>query len=102
VLLVSIFKAINSLKNGKQTKLIKDLAIVPIYLVTFFLIMIGLDIILVRPNEFDKERDYIEYNMYATKKAYAIECEDENINYSGTITVDQIEKNANIIKKFVV
>ena len=102
ILLISIFKAVHSLKNGKQTKILKDLAVVPIYLVLFFIVMVAFDFIFVRPNEFDKERSFIEYNMSATKKAYGIECESETLNYTGTITVEEVENNSDIINNTVI
>ncbi len=56
VLLVSIFRAINSFKKGKQSKILKDLIVVPIYLVALFIVMLMFDLIFVNQNEFDKEK----------------------------------------------
>ena len=97
VMLVAIFKAIHDFKKGKQSKILKDLVIVPIYLVLLFIIMLGFDLIFVRPNEFDKERKYIESNISTTKKAYGIDCETENVDYTGTITDEEVQKNQEII-----
>ena len=97
VMLMSIFRAVNSLKNGNQSKILKDLMAVPIYLVGLFVVMIGFDIIFVNPNEFDKERKYIESNITTTKKAYGIDCDLKSIDYTGTITESEVEKNENII-----
>ena len=63
ILLVAIFKAINSLKKGNQIKILKDLLIVPIYLVLLFVFMLVFDLIFVSPNQFDKEKTYIECIM---------------------------------------
>ena len=97
VLLVSVFRAINSFKNGKQSKVIKDLIIVPIYLVILFVVMLGFDLIFVRSNQFDKERKFIESNISTTKKAYGIDCESESLDYTGTITDDEVNSNQNVI-----
>lgn len=97
IILVSIFRAISSFKKGKQSKVIKNLAVVPIYLVILFIVMLGFDLIFVNPNEFDKERKFIESNIATTKKAYGIECELESINYTGTITEEEVKNNQNII-----
>lgn len=97
VLLVSIFKAINSFKKGKQSKVLKDLMIVPIYLVALFVIMLGFDLLFVNQNEFDKEKKYIESNISTTKKAYGIDCDSTSIDYTGTITDEEVQKNQNII-----
>ena len=97
VLLVSIFKAINSFKKGKQSKVLKDLIVVPIYLVALFIVMLVFDLIFVNQNEFDKEKKYIESNISTTKKAYGIDCDSESIDYTGTITDEEVQKNQNII-----
>ena len=97
VLLVSIFKAINSFKKGKQSKVLKDLIVVPIYLVVLFIVMLMFDLIFVNQNEFDKEKKYIESNISTTKKAYGIDCDSEAIDYTGTITDEEVQKNQNII-----
>lgn len=97
VLLVSIFRAINSFKKGKQSKVLKDLIVVPIYLVVLFIVMLMFDLIFVNQNEFDKEKKYIESNIYTTKKAYGIDCDSESIDYTGTITDEEVQKNQNII-----
>ena len=97
VLLVSIFRAINSFKKGKQSKILKDLIVVPIYLVALFIVMLMFDLIFVNQNEFDKEKKYIESNIPTTKKAYGIDCDSESIDYTGTITDEEVQKNQNII-----
>ena len=43
--------------------------------------MVTFDFAFVHPNEFDKEKKYIEANIKSTKKAYSIDCDMENINY---------------------
>ena len=97
VMLISIFRAIHDIKKGKQSKVLKDLVIVPIYLIVLFIVMLGFDLIFVRPNEFDKERKYIESNISTTKKAYGIDCDTESLDYTGTITDEEVQKNQNII-----
>lgn len=97
VLLVSIFRAINSFKKGKQSNVLKDLIVVPIYLVALFIVMLVFDLIFVNQNEFDKEKKYIESNISTTKKAYGIDCDSESIDYTGTITDREVQKNQNII-----
>ena len=97
IILISIFRAVHDFKNGNQSKILKDLVVVPIYLVVLFIVMLGFDLIFVNPNEFDKERKYIESNISTTKKAYGIDCETENLDYTGTITDEEVQKNQEII-----
>lgn len=102
VLLIAIFRAVRNLKLGNQTKILKDLAIVPIYLIGLFIIMILFDFTIVRPNEFDKEKINIQNNISATKKAYNINCDIENINYTGTISVEEVENNKSIVDNTII
>lgn len=102
IMCVSIFKAVSSFKKGKQTKILKDLSVVPLYLIALFIVMLVFDLIFVNPNEFDKEKKYIEKNIATTKKAYAIDCDIQDIDYTGTITVEQVENNENIINNTVI
>ena len=84
-------------KKEQNSKVLKYILIVPAYLVIMFVTMIGFDLIFVNSNEYDKERNYIESNIYNTKIAYGIDCEDETIQYSGTINENEIKNNQNII-----
>ena len=59
IILISVFRAVKSMKNANQTKVLKDLAIIPIYLVALFIFMLLFDLIFVNPNDFDKEKIYI-------------------------------------------
>ena len=97
VIIFSIFRATIHFKKSKNSKVLKDLLIIPSYLVVMFIAMIGFDLLFVNSNEYDKERKYIESNNYNTRVAYGIDCEDEIIEYSGTIDEQEIEKNENVI-----
>ncbi|MCI9063125.1 MAG: COG1615 family transporter, partial [Clostridia bacterium] len=94
VIVVAIFRATINWKKRTNSKVIKDILAVPGYLVVMFVVMIVFDVILVKPNEYDKERKYIESNIYSTKTAYGIDCEDETIEYSGTINEKEINLTA--------
>ncbi len=102
IILISIFRAVHDSKKGKQSKILKDIIVVPIYLVILFIVMLGFDLIFVNPNEFDKEREYIESNISTTKKAYGIDCETENLDYTGTITDEEVQKNQELINNTVI
>ena len=102
ILFISIVKAIKSFKQGKQGKILKDLAVVPIYLVGLFVVMLGFDLIFVNPNQFDKEKVYIEANIARTKEAYNINCQTEGVDYTGTISVEEVQNNKNIIDNTVI
>ena len=97
IIVISIFKAIKYCEKHEKIKMIKSLSIIPIYLIILFLGLVLTDLIFLSSNEYDKEKTYIEKNIEHTKTAYGINCEQKTIEYSGTITKDQIEKNSNII-----
>ena len=97
IIIFSIFRATINWKQGKNSKMLKDILLVPGYLVVMFVIMLGYDLIFVNSNEYDKEKAYIESNINNTKMAYGIECDDETIEYSGTVSVEEVEQNQNIL-----
>lgn len=97
IIVISIFKAVKAIKMQDTGKILKSLMIMPGYLVGLFVVMTGFNLIFVKTNEFDKEKEYIEYNIENTKNAYGINCETETIEYSGTITVEEAQRNKDII-----
>lgn len=102
LIVIATYRAVNNVKKGIQGKIFKNLSIIPIYLVALFLVIMIFDFIFVRPNKFDKEKQYIEANIEYTKKAYGIDIESSNLEYSGTITNQEVENNQNIIKNAVI
>lgn len=97
IIIISIFKAIKYFEKQEKIKVLKSLSIIPIYLIIMFLSMVFTDLIFLSSNEYDKEKTYIEKNIEHTKIAYGINCEQKNVEYSGTITKEQIEQNDNVI-----
>ena len=97
VIVIFAYRALKVFKAGKTNKVLKNLAIIPGYLVILFLAMIGFDLIYVNSNELDKERNYISENIKNTKSAYNIEIEETNIESSGTITQAEVDSNSNVI-----
>lgn len=102
LIVISIFMATSNLKKGNKSKLIKNLLVIPAYLVLMFVVMVGFDIIYVNSNKYDKEKKYIERNILYTKDAYGINTEDNIIEYSGTITIDEIKENRDILDNAVI
>lgn len=102
VLIIAVGLAIKYFKKNQNKKIMFTLLTVPGYLVALFIVMVVADLIFVKPNEFDKERKYIEKNIEFTKSAYNIDAEETNIEYSGTIKEEEIEKNADVIDNITV
>ena len=97
IIVIFAYRALKAFKAGKTNKVLKNLAIIPGYLVVLFVAMIGFDLIYVNSNELDKERNYISENIKNTKSAYNIEIEETNIESSGTITQAEVDNNSNVI-----
>lgn len=97
IVIIAIGLAIYYFKKGNTGKVLKSLSIIPIYLVIMFIIMIGFEFIFVRPNRLDKEKEFISKNIEATKEAYGLDVVEENLEYSGTITDDEIMENKKVL-----
>ena len=97
VIVIFAYRALKAFKKGNTNKVLKNLAVIPGYLVILFIAMIGFDLIYVNSNELDKEKYYISKNIESTKNAYNINIEESNLETSGTITQEEVNENVNII-----
>ena len=97
VIVIFAYRALKSFKKGDTAKVLKNLAVIPIYLVCLFVVMVGFDLIYVNSNELDKEKTYIAQNIENTKNAYGLEIDEKNIEYSGTVTEQELNTNKNIV-----
>ena len=98
IMVISVWIVIRNFKKGNTKNILKNLSVIPIYLVTLFLVMIIFDSIFVNSNELDKEKKYISDNIKNTKDAYGINIEEVNLENSGTITEEQVDTNKNVIE----
>ena len=97
VIVIFGYRGIYYFKKAQTNKVLKNLAVIPAYLVLLFVVMIGFDLLFVRANELDKEKTYIAENIKNTKSAYQIAIEEQNIDNSGTITEEEVRENRNVI-----
>ena len=97
VIVIFGYRGIYYFKKAQTNKVLKNLAVIPAYLVLLFVVMIGFDLLFVRANELDKEKTYIAENIKNTKSAYQIAIEEQNIDNSGTITEEEVRDNRNVI-----
>lgn len=102
VMIISIFRAIKYFKENKTKKVIISIAYVPIYLIILGIVMGVFEFAIVRPNELDKEKQYIAYNIENTKNAYNINVEEKELENTGTITSKEIEENRNVIDNIAI
>ena len=97
VIVIFSYRALKYFKAGKTSKVLKNLAVIPGYLVILFLVMVVFDVFFVNSNELDKEKEFIAENIENTRNAYNINIEEANLENSGTITEEEVENNSNVI-----
>ncbi len=97
VIIVSVFMAIRFFKKNNAKNVIKSLAIVPVYLVGLFIVMVGYNTLFINGSELDKEKAYITTNIDFTKTAYNINIDEIDLESTGTITQEEAEENKDVI-----
>ena len=102
IIVIFAYRALKSFKEGNTNKVLKNLAVIPAYLVLLFIVMVVFDLIFVNSNELDKEKEYIAENINSTKNAYNINIDEEYLENSGTITEEEVNQNSNVINNIPV
>lgn len=97
VILIATWKGIQYFKESNRKKLFICVACIPGYLVALFIVMTGFDLIFVKTNELDKEKDYIATSIESTRNAFNINVEESTIDYSGTVTLKETQDNKEVI-----
>jgi len=97
VIIVAVSMAVIYFIKNQNKKIMYTLLSIPGYLVLLFIVMVGYDYIFVKPDEFDRERQYIEENIEFTQNAYGIKVETLNVDYTGTIKEEEIKNNSDVI-----
>ena len=102
LMIVAVIIAMKSIKKHNTGKALISLLSVPIYLVLLFLVMILYKNIYVNKNELDKESNYISTNINFTKTAYNVNIDEIIMDSPSTISLDETNKNQNILKNIPV
>lgn len=97
VIVISGALIIKNIGKGNFKKLITSVAIVPVYLLCLFFIMILFSAVFVNNNRLDKEKEYIGYNIDYTKSAYNLKITEEEIETSEALTKQELAENKTII-----
>ncbi len=98
VIIGSMIMAVQQFKRQNTTKVLKSLLVIPIYLVGLFIAMVAFDVLFVNSNKLDKEKMYIANNIESTTNAYGIDVTETNLDYTGTITDIEVNRNQNVIE----
>lgn len=101
VIVINVIQAVKHYKKDENKKIAYNVSAIPIYLVAMFVAIVLYNYLFIKPNEFDKERIYIAENIKATQNAYNIDVEEENIDYSGTISQEEISNNTEVLDNIV-
>ena len=102
VIVFSILRLFKYIKKGNFKQGMISACIVPVYMVCLFLAMTYYQVIYVQNNQLDKEKEYIEYNIENTKKAYGIDIEQKNITSYNTISREEVTQNKELIENIPV
>ena len=97
IIVIISFRALKFFKEGNTSKVLKNLAVIPVYLVALFIIMVVFDLVFVNSNELDKEKENIAENIKNTKNAYQLNIEEDKLESSGTITNEEVSESSNVI-----
>ena len=90
LIIISVWMAIRAFKQGKTKKVLKNIAIVPGYIITLLVSILVFQVVFVTPNELDKEKENIEKNIEFTKNAYNIDVEEINIANGGSTVTEEV------------
>ena len=99
---ISVFIAINAFKKKQTKKGILTLSIVPVYLVCMLILVAIVGLIFVNPNQLDREKKYIAYNINNTREAYNIKIDEVEVQDAGTITKEDIDKNQDVLENIAI
>lgn len=93
IIIISVWMAIRAFKQGKTKRVILNIAIVPTYIITLLVIMLGFQVVFITPNELDKEKENIEQNINYTKNAYSIDIDEISIENGGETVTEYMLAN---------
>lgn len=97
LIIIAVAVAIRFISKSQKRKAVISLCTIPAYLVALFIVITGFQLIFVNPNELDKEKNYISYNIENTKKAYKINITEREIKSTGAITQEEANINQGVI-----
>ena len=97
LMVIAVFKAIQFFKQKKTKKVILSLVTIPGYLLALFIVMTVFQFAFVKPNELDREKQYIEANIQFTRTAYNINIKENELDSSESNNLQTVNQNSNTV-----
>ena len=92
----SIIKAYGAVKKSSTKRVIGYVLVVPVYLMTLAIVL-AIYSGITGSTYLERNDKYIKANIALTKDAYSLNANYKTIDYSGTITTDELGSNSNIL-----
>lgn len=102
IMVIAVIIAIRAFNQKNTKKTVISLLSVPTYLVLLFFVMVIFKATYVNKNQLDKESEYISTNIKFTKTAYNVKIEEVSLENASTITLEEANKNQNVLKNIPV
>lgn len=96
LMVFAAFIGISAYFKKKNRRIFACIASVPIYLVILIVALIGYNKLFINSNEYEKEKQYIAYNIENTRDAYGINIDEISINDQGTISTEEITQYSEV------
>lgn len=97
-IIITGIRALRKAHKEQYKKAVYTILQIPAYLVILFVVIFLVDVTYVKPNELDKQKQYINRNIEYTKQAYNINIEEVKLENAGTVTAENIENNLAVVK----
>ncbi len=97
LMVVAVFKAIQFFKQKKTKKVVISLVTIPGYLLALFIVMTVFQFAFVKPNELDREKQYIEANIQYTRTAYNININENELNSEESNSLQTVNANSETV-----
>jgi len=98
VVLISVINMIRNANKERFRKAIAAASVIPLYLLIMFGVLIYFQEIYVGSSELDKEKEFLKYNIEATKDAYGIDVTAKNITNYDAITEEMVLESEDVLR----
>lgn len=97
LMVLAIFLGISAYNKKKNRGVVLWILSVPTYLIGLIIILIGYNKLFIDSNEYEKEKQYIAYNIENTRDAYGLNVEEIKLEDSETINSEEITQYSEVV-----